>query len=325
MRLDASVVTCALAVAGLTSTAAFASSVHATVASDGRFAIYTGTAEGTDLDFIATNEYASASTNGLTPFTRYFELDDQRYIYVAVWGNTSPETGLLAEFLFNGIAVLSGDPAWQAYATPVRSDVGAAPPSPAEMGQHIRTATRRFAWEKAAVFGANGYGPAGNVASLNSDAAWMWTPTQSAGVATTPVGDGQVVIFRISPTELWPEIELWHDRNVGAGPLSGGNSRFDARYHPPGGGGGGGGAYGLGNYGTGAVRGPRAPFASYDPPGSATTPATNPPATHTNSSVTERPDAPPEEEPTRPLPPIVPEPSTGLLLLVGTLCLRPRR
>ncbi|MCK4340782.1 MAG: hypothetical protein KAY37_03555 [Phycisphaerae bacterium] len=329
MRWDAYVVACALAVTA--SSTAWASSVHAVVATEGRLAVYTGSADGAELELVGANQNTSTSLKNLSPQEYLFEVEDQRYIYLMVWSNPGTAGGVLAEILFNGLPVLSGDPAWEVYTTPLRLAGDAAAPGTSVVGQQIRTANRRFAWEKAAVDGVNGVGPAGLVAGLSADAAWMWRPGEPVDltvVVATPRA-AECLIFRISPTELWPEIELWHGRNVGTGPLTGGTFNGNADYRFLGDGGGGGrGGYGLPWGGPGAIRGIGNPFEDFRPPGSTSIPPTitteeefDPllppvpdelPYDSTSTSVERSiPDEPPDE------PPVIPEPGTALLMLPG--------
>jgi MYXO-CTERM domain-containing protein len=322
MRL--SVCVCACALVALTSTSANAASVRATLASDGRIALYTGTADATDLEYLGTN--APPSGTSAPQSVQYsFEVDDDHFLYVVVW---RAPTGLLGEFLCNGLPLLTGDPAWQTYRAPWRLAVDALPPTATQCGQEIRAATRRHAWAKAAAIGVNKTGPSGPVADVNPDASWMSYPLPAGNAGAAPDAP-DCLIFRISPTQLWPEIELWHERNIGSGDLtggSGGRGGYDymgGYFHGAHGGG------GINSGGTSTVRGIPFPFTSFDPPSSYSNPPSVIEQTSEEPILPPGPEEPEEpttpEDPERPTPPpIVPEPSTALLLL-GALPLLRRR
>ncbi len=320
MRL--SVCVCACALVALATATANAASVRATLASDGRIALYTGTADATDLEYLGTN----SPPDGVTPTQAMqynFEVDDDHFVYVVIW---KAPTGLLGEFLCNGLPMLTGDPAWQAYRAPWRLAPDAMPPTATQCGQEVRAATRRHAWTKAAATGLNQIGPGGLVASISADANWMSYPQPAEGSPAASDG-AECLIFRISPTQLWPEIELWHGRNTGRAPLAGGGNA--ASYGWMGGGGPGRSNSGdLGSAGTSTVRGIGTPFSTYDPPNSYSTPPTVIEQTPTDPILPPSPEDPEDptdpEEPERPDPPITPEPGT-VMLLMGLLPLLRRR
>ena len=106
---------------------AYAANVQISLATNASFAIYSGAADGTNLALQSTgNLPASAGTP--TPGKFSFEMEDDSYLYIVAWGDPRLARGLLAEFVFNGLVVLGGDPAWEV--CPATLDVTDGPPSP---------------------------------------------------------------------------------------------------------------------------------------------------------------------------------------------------
>jgi hypothetical protein len=321
-------------IASLVSSGALASSVHAVFASECGYAIFTGAAHGTELNLIAV-EPAGVSPGVVRPPRSYsFEMEDNRYVYVAVCGQDCAGCGLLAEFIFNGLPVLSGDPAWQVVAASCDIGTDAFRLTTADVSQEIRRANRRFAWRTAGVVARNGIGPCGRVDDISSDAAWMWLPAERPALtldtAESRPADGCCVLFRISPGEIWPEIELWHGQNVGTGPLSG-SASDRGWYGGLGGGGGGIGESSGGPSGTGSplVWSIPNPFPDYEPPNSSSIPPDITPPEPSEPVVPHSPDEPtPPDDSDHPRPPPgppIPEPTTGLLALLGAARLRGRQ
>ncbi len=312
--------------AALAGSAGASSLVSATIAADVRYAIYAGAADGSDLALIGLGGDAGAGPDKFA-----FETEDDRYIYIVAWGHPATPQGLLGEFVFNGLVVFSGDPAWEVYPTVFEGLAGA--PGPSEVTLRIRMANRRFAWQKAASYLLNRTEPGQTIAGIGGDAAWMWLAAgeSAVGQAALPV-DG-AVIFRIAPNKLWPEIELWHGRNAGRGPQSGATISGLGGYQYVGGGGygGGGGASGGLTAGGGYAPPFMAPDLDFTPVGSSLTPAQvatqepvppvlPPPPDETPLSTDQeglpKPPVPPVEPPVNPPDnPEVPEPATALLLL----------
>ena len=329
MRAKLTWAICSTAV--LTGTAVASSLVSATIAADVRYAVYAGAADGSDLTLIGLGGDAGA---GLDEFK--FETEDDRYIYIVAWGHPATPRGLLGEFVFNGLVVLSGDPAWEVYPTVFEELAGA--PGPGEVTPRIREANRRFAWQKATSYLLNRAEPGQAIEGIGGDAAWMWLAAGESAVGHAPLPADGAVIFRIAPNKLWPEIELWHGRNAGRGPQVGAtiSGLGGYRYMGGGGAGGGGGASG----GPLAGGGYAAPFIPADldatPEGSSLTPAqviTQDPVTPAlpPSPQDETPppldqeglDKPPFEPPVNPPDtPEVPEPATAVLLLAGVVVRR---
>ncbi len=210
----------------------------------------------------------------------------------------------------------------------LRITADTAPPGTGEVGRQIRTATRRFAWEKAALNGANEPGAASVVKDISEKAAWMWRPAEAVDLtaSTAAPSPAECLIFRISPTELWPEIELWHSRNVGTGPLTGGVFNEDSRYRFfEGGGNSGGGGSGWWPGGPSGVRSIGNPFRDFTPHGSSTVPGSIPSSDDRSVIVIPPADTSSDESKKPPdTPPVVPEPSAGLLMLPAAWLLRRR-
>ncbi|MEW6197095.1 MAG: hypothetical protein AB1601_00305 [Planctomycetota bacterium] len=292
-------------------TTALASSVQATIVADGNYALYTGSADGTEIDYIGEGTGAADAAAAARKF--YFEIEDQRYVYLAVWATPATARGLLAQFLFNDLPVFSGDPAWEVYCVAADPLPGGASPSTSILSAQVRRANRRFAWLKPALNGVNTVGSRRLVEAIGEKAAWMNLPADALTVASEPGGGepGAVwLIFRLSPNEIWPEIELWHSHNVGRAPLEGGDYNANGRYHYLGGGGGSGGGDSspLWPRGRGDVTRVPNPFPNTAPPNSNSVPPTVPPS-----------------EPSNPvIPPPVPEPTAALLMFVGAAWLRRR-
>lgn len=302
-------------------TTALASSVQATIVADGNYALYTGTADGTEIDYIGEGTGAADAARKF-----YFEIEDQRYVYLAVWATPATARGVLARFLFNDLPVFSGDPAWEVYGVVADPLPGGASPSTSLLSAHVRRANRRFAWLKPALNGVNAVGSRPLVEAIGEKAAWMNLPADAPTVASEPGGGepGAVwLIFRLSPNEIWPEIELWHGHNVGRAPLEGGDYNANGHYRYLGGGGAGGGGDSspLWARGRGDVTNVPNPFPNTAPPNSSSIPPTVPPSEPSNPVV---PPAPPEKPKPPVPPPPIPEPTTAMLMLVGAAWLRRR-
>jgi hypothetical protein len=312
MRWDACVVLCALPVSGIARGADLSASVQAKLLADARVAMYKGAANGADMEYIGGNEDLAQTPTTLQPVTYNFEVQDQRFIYVVIWAAPATEAGLLAEFLVNGIPVLSGDPAWEVCLPQLCLTNADAAPAGSEIARQVRRASRLYAWQRAALIGANGFGASGLIESISGDAAWMWSPVSLGEFS--PLTDGtriqQALIFRINPNELWPEIEIWHEHNVGRGPASGASA--DGGHYMGGDAGGGGGGSGVDAGGTGPVRGVPDPFPTWDPPGS---------FSRTADVSHDVPSNPVVPDP-KPKPPVVPEPASVLVALAGAACWR---
>ena len=339
MRWDACILSCALAVTAATQAADMTTSVYAKVYVTGRFALYKGAANGADMELIASHEPDLGEAAVVRAFR--FEVEDQRYIYLAVWGTLQGQRGVLAELIFNGIPVYSGDPTWEVYMPTATRAFAEPAPATAEIAQLVRRASRTFAWQKAALAGANGFGPLGTIEGLDRRAAWMWSPVdphdwRDFGLRAR---SDLLLIFRINPNELWPEIELWHERNVGYGPMAGFTINGESSYRFLGEsvGGGGGGAT-PGGAGSGYVSGIPNPFPDFEPPGSTSRTATVtrntpsnprvPPPAPTPPEEPEKPQPPPPPPPPSPTPPPppppIPEPATGALLMIAAALVRRR-
>ncbi len=306
--------TCAFAL--LSSSAVLASSVHAIVATEGPYAVYSGATDATDMKFIGAGPGLAKAGPMAEADAHSFEIEDERYIYIATWGNPKDARGVLANIIFNGVEVLSGDPAWEVYPTPLDMSGETLPPTLSDVSQQIRSANRRRSWKPTGIFSGNGEGSDGEIADISPAAAWMWLPLEGdlpvAADTTDTAPAGVCMIFRIAPTELWPEIQLWHGRNAGTGPTAGA-SIYSIRPQTIGGGGGSGGGSGGGltSSGSGSVNGPGYPFPNFDPPNS----SSNPPV------------SPPPDDPTKPIIPTprIPEPTSALLLLAALAGIRRRR
>lgn len=326
-------------------------SVHAQVATEGRFAIYIGAPNGSNMELVAGNAgvpQVAATLRALAPQRVTFELPDGQCIYIATWGIRRPHAGLIGEFLFNGMPVYSGDPAWEVFYSPLRLEYSEDPPPSAAFGEEVVAATRRFLWKKAAKLVGNGAGPVSMIGQLNRNAAWMWLPPASIKAPPPAVPANGLLIFRIAPNEIWPEIEMHYTTNLGLGPQSGYvRNPAGERYASFAGGGGSGGAGGSG----GLAAGPSffnpigAPLLS-DLPGSFARPATSPPGDLTSNPIVPSPrdtpvassdddytNHPPpsssSDRVTKPKPPpdpppAVPEPATLVLLASGLTLLRRR-
>jgi hypothetical protein len=340
--------------AGLAPAAALAGmSVNAQVATEGRFAIYIGAPNGSDLELVAANAGAPQAVGplrALVPQRVTFELPDGKCIYIATWGVRRPHAGLIGEFLFNGMPVYSGDPAWEVYYSPLRLGSADHPPIPQIFSDEIVAATRRFLWKKAAKLVGNGAGPVSMIGQLDRSAAWMWLPAASPKAPPPAVPVNGLLIFRIAPNDIWPEIELNYTQNLGLGPVSGiPRSSGGERYSSFAGGGGSSGGGGSGDLaaGGGAFGPIGAPPMPLDPPNSFATPASSPPGNVTSDPIVPSPrdttpvassdddysDHPPTnttsdnatkpKPPTDP-PPAVPEPAALALLTTGLALLRRR-
>lgn len=339
------------ALAALATPLAFATtSVRATVASEGRVAIYTGQPNGDGFQLIATNHASGDRSASATPASEQhsFELPDRYCVYIAIWGIERPEAGLIGQFNFNGMPVYSGDDAWEVYASSLRLGRDDDPPTPTRLAHEILAATHRFQWKRAAKLVGNGAGPAGWVEGVDRVAAWMWLPAISSKTPAQKLAPTTMMIFRIIPSEVWPEIEMSYNSSVGTPSSTGISVNGRVSYGGVGGGGGGGGgggSGGLSNGGSSGVYGPLTPFNTFEPPNSSSTVAISPPESQTSSPIvpTPRDTTPvssstpnssfpgtsttsetvtkpnPPSEPNTPVipPPSVPEPASLALMLLA--------
>lgn len=177
--------------------AAQAATVQTTITADNHYSLYSSA--GGVFSYHGGNELGAGGSNGGYNWseaeTYTFNAGD--YVYIAAWSDDSVAQGVLANMLIDGIAMHSGNAAWQVYKTDINRGDGDAHPSAFEIGGHVGFADANLLWETPHVGGANGSGPWGTIAGIDGDAKWMWYATPGDD---NPLdggsGAGEMLIFR---------------------------------------------------------------------------------------------------------------------------------
>ncbi|MBK8913844.1 MAG: hypothetical protein IPM64_04435 [Phycisphaerales bacterium] len=251
------------------------------------------------------------------------------HVYLAV-REPARGRGVLADFDFEGVQLVSGDRGWAVTTAPAPGGA----PTATDVRDAVRAADGRQAWSPVSQRGYNfGFRSPAEVPQIDEAARWMWTDAES---------EGRMLVFRLSLIELRPEFQLERaavEGLSGAGFVSRG-SGVDRGYSPGGGGG------GLDDPG-GGFNNPFEPFVRDDgdgiprfaddpitptPPDRPAVSPGEPPADRGLPPVSREwpPGPPPEWPPRNPPPsydgpgPTVPEPGVAGLLLLLTLLTRRR-
>ncbi len=192
--------TAALITLGCAATA-FALPVEVTITADNHYALFTGDVDGNALTLIGNNELGAGGSPGTYNWSlaESFSFDtDDDYIYIVAWSDDYVAQGVLAAFGIDGTSVLSGDSAWEVFATHLDIDDGAAVPATAAVGAQISLANSSNGWEPTAVGGLNGVAPWGTIAGIDAAARWMWRLAPDQTDAFAPGHDhGEYLIFRL--------------------------------------------------------------------------------------------------------------------------------
>lgn len=181
--------------------AAHALPVEVTLTADNHYALFTGDEDGITLTLIGNNELGAGGGPGTYNWSLAesysFDTDDD-YIYIVAWSDDHVAQGVLAAFTIDGTPVLSGDPAWEVFATDLDLDDGSAVPASAAVGAQISLANSSNGWETPALGGTNGVAPWGTIAGIDSAARWMWRLAPDQIDAFAPGNDhGEYLIFRL--------------------------------------------------------------------------------------------------------------------------------
>jgi hypothetical protein len=166
--------------------------VTATLTADNHYALYSGNATGSLLNFIGRNEYgtngAPGQYNWSLPETFNFSTSDS-YLYVVGWDDARTANSWIGQFSITGLGtVLSNTQDWE-------SKVGTGV-NPGEYGDlNLVTVTADIAaagWSAPNVSTANGTAPWGTIPGISPQADFIWRDTFSS-----PNGnDGTYAIFR---------------------------------------------------------------------------------------------------------------------------------
>ena len=198
-----------MTIAGVATTGLFTlcGAAHAdilgTVTADNHYAVYAD--NGGALSLIGGNETGAGGSPGQYNWsiaeTHQFEAADD--IYIAAWSDNNVAQGLLAEFNINGVPRMSGDGAWQVYATGDSRNDGDAYPSTQSMSAHIMAADLGNLWTTPEVGEANlpSTNPWGQIDDVSSDARWMWHGGEGGGNGSAFTGGadhGEYLIFHTS-------------------------------------------------------------------------------------------------------------------------------
>ena len=171
-------VSIAVAMLALASSARGAVSLDAIITADNHYALYTGNASGSVVNFVGRNEVGLLGSEGGLNWndaeTYNVASMTDTHIYIAAWSDDLYAQGLLGEFHINGIQLLTGDDGWQVYMTREDRDTGDPHPTEVELSAQIATATAAGEWEEPFAGGNNGSAPWGMVDGITPDALWTW-------------------------------------------------------------------------------------------------------------------------------------------------------
>ncbi len=158
--------------------------ITGTITADNHYVLYTGNGSGSLVDLIGGNELGAGGSPGTYNWSKAESYDfttGLNTIYIAAWSDDRVAQGLLAELTINGETLLSGDPAWEVFATGINKNDGSPYPTEAELGTQIGIANANAGgagtsggWTSIAVGGTHGVGPWGNITGIDSTASWMW-------------------------------------------------------------------------------------------------------------------------------------------------------
>ncbi|QOJ13684.1 MAG: hypothetical protein HRU75_03085 [Planctomycetia bacterium] len=251
------------------------------------------------------------------------------HVYLAV-REPARGRGVLADFEFEGVQLVSGERAWTVTSAPAPKG----PPTAADVRSAVETADSKQAWSPISQRGYNfGFRSPAEVPQIAEAARWMWADAEA---------EGRMLVFRLSLVELRPEFQLERaavEGLSGAGFVNRGPG-VDRGYSPGGGGG------GLDDRG-GAFNNPFEPFVRNDGDGTpvfaedpenprtpdrpAVSPGEPPAGRNLPPVSREWPPGPPPDFPPRNPPPsydgpgpTVPEPGAAALLLALALMARRR-
>ncbi len=196
MRFSHCAIACTLVACGAVS--ANAGMISGYITADNHYALYTGSPDGSAVSFWGANESGAGGAPGAYNWSKaesYSVTSPHPYIYIAAWSDDSVAQGLLADLLLDSEHVLSGDPSWQVFATGIDLDDGAPPPAIGTMMTQIALANST-GWETPYVGVANGGGPWGAVANVDTAAKWMWYSQTGANTLQPGGNYDEFLIFR---------------------------------------------------------------------------------------------------------------------------------
>lgn len=330
----------ALSTACITAVTAHAVQIEATISTQHCYGLYVGDAAGSEMMLVGADctQTAVQRTDHHT-----LSLEGRQQVFLVVWGGQQAADGLLAEFEAQGLSLMSGDGTWRVYRTGQNRYAGEGAPQPWEMRRLLREANVSNGWQPIEAGQRNDASVQGPVADIHAEARWMWARHDGDMIDRAGSSGGECLIFRTYVVDLWPENELFGEFGLGGTPSGMGIRPASIGNLPTilGAGGGGFDTSGAGGVSRGGGSYPYiAPPELFDMPDTpapdfpnTSIPSGGPVTTTTRKDIPDVPDSgqdtPPAPDPEKPYDPPpgpqpVPEPSSGLLVLLGAMALRRR-
>ncbi|MEE4240960.1 MAG: PEP-CTERM sorting domain-containing protein [Desulfopila sp.] len=170
--------------------------VTATITADNFYALYYGNESG--VTYVGRNETGSAGSPGTynwsSPETWNFDLSAGDYIYVAGWSDGNVAQAWIGEFDVGGQSLLTNDLDWEVYLTNQGLN-GSETPTEASIFSNVNSAV----WDSIHETRSNGDAPWGSIASISSDAQWIWGTDMAPGSTT---GEYQLFRTKIPPAPV---------------------------------------------------------------------------------------------------------------------------
>ncbi len=138
-----------------------------------------------------------------------FPLDSQTgYIYIAAWSDHATAQGLVARLTStNGTVLLTGNSAFEVYATNALTSTPPITPTAAQMTGHVVSANFNMDWVSPAIGPLNGSFPwTTQAAAIGSASRWIWFDSTGNGNTFTPgFNHNEYLIFRIPVSSFFPQ------------------------------------------------------------------------------------------------------------------------
>jgi hypothetical protein len=163
--------------------------VTGTLTADNHYRIYVGNSNGTDLLSIGRNEYGAGGNPGTFNWSKAetwdFTVDDNDYIYIVVWDDSSTDESWIGEFTANGETLLSKSSKWEYIITQSNNKPGDnGDVDSSAVADEISQATRNSLWSSSVRRGANGMSPWGTISDISSSADFLKVADRSSGKYT---------------------------------------------------------------------------------------------------------------------------------------------